>query len=130
MVAEHPGLHGPPPVLEGPENAGPRPPGFGCRLAELLRGIPLVGKTAAAFFALVFVELMGLILSLGVFWYAPEVLVLLWIAEKILLFLAVLAAALMCRKLLLGGRALAAGDLAYQVDTRAWCWTSKPTERT
>ena len=92
--------------------------GFGCRLAELLWGIPLVGKTAAAFFALVFVELMGLILSLGVFWYAPEVLVLLWIAEKILLFLAVLAAALMCRKLLLGGRALAAGDLSYQVDTK------------
>ena len=92
--------------------------GFGCRLAELLRGIPLVGKTAAAFFALVFVELVGLILSLGVFWYAPEVLVLLWIAEKILLFLLVLAAALMCRKLLLGGRALAAGDLAYQVDTK------------
>ena len=92
--------------------------GFGCRLAELLWGIPLVGKTAAAFFALVFVELMGLILSLGVFWYAPEVLALLWIAEKILLFLAVLAAALMCRKLLLGGRALAAGDLSYQVDTK------------
>ena len=92
--------------------------GFGCRLAELLRGIPLVGKTAAAFFALVFVELMGLILSLGVFWYAPEVLVLLWVAEKILLFLAVLAAALMCRRLLLGGRALAAGDLSYQVDTK------------
>ena len=92
--------------------------GFGCRLAELLRGIPLVGKTAAAFFALVFVELVGLILSLGVFWYAPEVLVLLWVAEKILLFLAVLAAALMCRRLLLGGRALAAGDLSYQVDTK------------
>ena len=91
--------------------------GFGCRLAELFRGIPLVGKTMAAFFALAFVELVGLIFSLGVFWYAPEVLVLLWIAEKVLLFLLVLAAALMCRKLLLGGRALAAGDLAYQVDT-------------
>ena len=92
--------------------------GFGCRLAELFRGIPLVGKTMAAFFALAFVELVGLIFSLGVFWYAPEVLVLLWIAEKILLFLLVLAAALMCRKLLLGGRALAAGDLSYQVDTK------------
>ena len=41
----------------------------------------------------------------------------LWVLEKSLLFLAVLAVALMCRKLLLGGRALAAGDLAYQVDT-------------
>ena len=44
-------------------------------------------------------------------------LALLWIFEKLLLLLAVLALALMCRKLLLGGRALAAGDLSYQVDT-------------
>ena len=61
-------------------------------------------------------EGLGILVSLGFFW-SWGVLAFLWVLEKILLFLAVLAVALMCRKLLLGGRALAAGDLAYQVDT-------------
>ena len=86
-------------------------------LAGLLGSVPLVGKTMAVFFGVVLVELVGLIFSVGFVWYAPEVLILLWIAEKVVLFLLALAVALMCRKLLLGGRALAAGDLSYQVDT-------------
>lgn len=85
-------------------------------LAGLLGGIPLVGKTVLIFLGLCVLEGLGILVSLGFFW-SWGVLAFLWVLEKILLFLAVLAVALMCRKLLLGGRALAAGDLAYQVDT-------------
>ena len=85
-------------------------------LAGLLGGIPLVGKTVLIFLGLCVLEGLGILVSSGFFW-SWGVLAFLWVLEKILLFLAVLAVALMCRKLLLGGRALAAGDLAYQVDT-------------
>ena len=85
-------------------------------LAGLLGGIPLVGKTVLIFLGLCVLEGFGILVSLGFFW-SWGVLAFLWVLEKILLFLTVLAVALMCRKLLLGGRALAAGDLAYQVDT-------------
>ena len=85
-------------------------------LAGLLGGIPLVGKTVLIFLGLCVLEGLGILVSLGFFW-SWGVLAFLWVVEKLLLFLAVLAVALMCRKLLLGGRALAAGDLAYQVDT-------------
>ena len=88
----------------------------GCGLAGLLGGIPLVGKTVLIFLGLCVLEGLGILVSLGFFW-SWGVLAFLWVMEKILLFLAVLAVALMCRKLLLGGRALAAGDLTYQVDT-------------
>ena len=85
-------------------------------LAGLLGGVPLVGKTVLIFLGLCVLEGLGILVSLGFFW-SWGVLAFLWVVEKLLLFLAVLAVALMCRKLLLGGRALAAGDLAYQVDT-------------
>lgn len=85
-------------------------------LAGLLGGVPLVGKTVLIFLGLCILEGLGILVSLGFFW-SWGVLAFLWVLEKLLLFLAVLAVALMCRKLLLGGRALAAGDLAYQVDT-------------
>ncbi len=84
-------------------------------LAGLLRGVPLVGKTVLVFLGLCVLEGLGILFSM--FAWSWGLLALLWIFEKILLLLAVLALALMCRKLLLGGRALAAGDLSYQVDT-------------
>lgn len=86
-------------------------------LAGLLGGVPLVGKTVLIFLGLCILEGLGILVSLGFFW-SWGVLALLWVLEKLLLFLAVLAVALMCRRLLLGGRALAAGDLSYQVDTK------------
>lgn len=89
---------------------------LGRGLTDLLGGIPQVGKTVLIFLGLCVLEGLGILVSLGVFW-SWGLLAFLWVVEKILLFLAVLAVALMCRKLLLGGRALAAGDLSYQVDT-------------
>ena len=90
--------------------------GLGRGLTGLLGGIPLVGKTVLAFLGLCILEGLGLMICYAGWSWA--LLAFLWIAEKILLFLVVAAVALMCRKLLLGGRALAAGDLAYQVDTK------------
>lgn len=84
-------------------------------LAGLLHNVPLVGKTVLVFLGLCVLEGLGILF--GMFAWSWGLLALLWIFEKLLLFLAVLAVALMCRKLLLGGRALAAGDLSYQVDT-------------
>ena len=85
-------------------------------LAGLLGGVPLVGKTVLIFLGLCILEGLGILVSLG-FFLSWGVLAFLWVVEKLLLFLLALAVALMCRKLLLGGRALAAGDLSYQVDT-------------
>lgn len=93
--------------------SGLRAAGHG--LAGLLRGVPLVGKTVLVFLGLCVLEGLGILFSM--FAWSWGLLALLWIFEKLLLLLAVLALALMCRKLLLGGRALAAGDLSYQVDT-------------
>lgn len=84
-------------------------------LAGLFRSVPLVGKTVLVFLGLCVLEGLGILFSM--FAWSWGLLALLWIFEKLLLLLAVLALALMCRKLLLGGRALAAGDLSYQVDT-------------
>lgn len=84
-------------------------------LAGLLHNVPLVGKTVLVFLGLCVLEGLGILFSM--FAWSWGLLALLWIFEKLLLLLAVLALTLMCRKLLLGGRALAAGDLSYQVDT-------------
>ena len=84
-------------------------------LAGLLGGVPLVGKTVLVFLGLCVLEALGFLFCL--FAWSWGLMAFLWVLEKLLLFLAVAAVALMCRKLLLGGRALAAGDLSYQVDT-------------
>ena len=88
----------------------------------------LVGKTVLVFLGLCVLEGLGILFSM--FAWSWGLLALLWIFEKLLLLLAVLALALMCRKLLLGGRALAAGDLSYQVDTSRMVLDFNPTART
>ena len=88
---------------------------LGRGLAGLLGGVPLVGKTVLVFLGLCVLEGLGLMFCYAA--WSWGLLAFLWVLGKLLLFLAVLAIALICRKLLLGGRALAAGDLSYQVDT-------------
>ena len=80
---------------------------------NLLAGIPLVWKTALCVLALSFAEFLGLIaLTEGV----DEVLWL-FLLEKAVLIAAAVWFSLCLRKLQKGGRALAAGDLAYHTDT-------------
>ena len=69
-------------------------------LAGLLHNVPLVGKTVLVFLGLCVLEGLGILFSM--FAWSWGLLALLWIFEKLLLLLAVLALALMCRKLLLG----------------------------
>ncbi len=93
--------------------------GGGCR--AVLRGFPLIWKVALAFGVLCGLELLGI----AVTYWATEVLILLWVLEKLILLPAVLYLALVLRKLQKGGRALAQGDLTYQVDTSRMIWDLK-----
>ncbi len=85
-----------------------------CWIGRLLRGLPLVWKTAIVLLAIAFLEFTGLMM----FRRNTEVLLAAWLAEKLLLGAAVLWIALTLRKLQRGGQALAAGDLSYRTDTR------------
>jgi len=83
-------------------------------LGRLLMRIPLVWATVAVYLGICFLEFLGLcrftrIDAAGGF---------LWILEKIVLFLAVLYVALVCRRLLEASRELAEGHGGYRVDTR------------
>ncbi len=89
--------------------------GFGM---SLLRGLPLIWKTAAAVSGICLLELFGIFL-VG---RDTEFLVSLWVIEKAVLVPAVLYLALMLRRLQKSGAALAAGDLAYHTDTKAMLW--------
>ena len=80
---------------------------------EILSHLPLLWKTAA-----IYLTISGLTLLLVCFNYGElDNLIILWCVENLLLFPAVLASALMMRKLLLAGKKLAEGDMAHQVDT-------------
>ena len=88
-------------------------------VGRLLRGLPLVWKTALALFGIALLEFLGIV---GVH-YDPERLLLLWAMEKLVLGAAVLWIALTLRRLQKAGEALAAGDLNYRTDTRHMFWS-------
>ena len=87
-------------------------------IASLFRGIPLVWKTATVYCALALLEVLFILMC----WWETDVLMVLWLLEKLLLFPVVLYCALVLRRLQKGGEALAAGDLSYQVDTKRMFW--------
>ena len=90
-------------------------------LGSLLRSLPLVWKTALGLGVLCILEFFGIAL----FHYDTDMLLFCWFAEKLVLIPAVLYLALMLRRLQAGGRALAAGDLGHQTDTRRLLWDFK-----
>ena len=86
-----------------------------CRfLLSLIRGLPLVWKSALAIGALTLLEFLALIMTI----YEPPVLAFLFCLEKLFLIPAILYVVLCLRKLQQGGAALAGGDLSYQTDTK------------
>lgn len=89
----------------------------------VIRGLPLVKKTAVFFLIICFVELM-IYLIFGNYDNAGA-----WIAvsllEKVILGGCLIHAALILRRLQKGGEALARGDLSYQVDTDRMFWDFK-----
>lgn len=90
-------------------------------MVSLCRGIPLVWKTALGLAAIAFIE----VLVIAGAYCEEDVLLTFWFVKYLLLVPLVLYAALMLRKLQKGGKALASGDLAYQVDTKRMFWDFK-----
>jgi len=90
-------------------------------MVSLCRGIPLVWKTALGLTAVALLELLVLAGAYCEF----DVLLTFWFGKYLVLVPLVLHVALMLRKLQKGGRALASGDLGYQVDTRRMFWDFK-----
>ena len=90
-------------------------------VVSLCRGIPLVWKTALGLAAIAFMEL----LIIAGAYCELDVLMTFWFGKHLVLVPLVLYGALMLRKLQKGGKALAAGDLGYQVDTKRMFWDFK-----
>ena len=86
---------------------------LGALLLSIGKGLPLIWKTALIYVGINALELVLLLYN----WGELDNLVILWAVKNVILFPAILYAALMMRKLQKAGRALAEGDLNYQVDT-------------
>lgn len=82
-------------------------------IVKLIRGIPMVWRTALLCLAVCVVEFFGLIL----FYNDRVVLLFFWAIEKFILCGAITFVALMCKELQEGSEALADGDLNYKLDT-------------
>lgn len=82
-------------------------------IVKLIRGIPMVWRTALLCLAVCVAEFFGLIL----FYNDTDVLLFFWAIEKFILCGAITFVALMCKELQEGSEALADGDLNYKLDT-------------
>ena len=82
-------------------------------IVKLIRGIPMVWRTALLCLAVCVVEFFGLML----FYNDTDVLLFFWAIEKFILCGAITFVALMCKELQEGSEALANGDLNYKLDT-------------
>lgn len=82
-------------------------------IVKLIRGIPMVWRTALLCLAVCVAEFFGLIL----FYNDRVVLLFFWAIEKFILCGAITFVALMCKELQEGSEALADGDLNYKLDT-------------
>ena len=93
-----------------------------CRgMISLCRGIPLVWKTALGLAVIALIE----VLVIAGAYCEEDVLLTFWFVKHLVLVPLVLYVALMLRKLQKGGKALASGDLGYQVDTKRMFWDFK-----
>ena len=90
-------------------------------VVSLCRGIPLVWKTALGLAAIALIE----VLVIAGAYCEEDVLLTFWFVKHLVLVPWVLYVALMLRKLQKGGKALASGDLGYQVDTKRMFWDFK-----
>ncbi len=82
-------------------------------IVKLIRGIPMVWRTALLCLAVCVAEFFGLML----FYNDTDVLLFFWAIEKFILCGAITFVALMCKELQEGSEALADGDLNYKLDT-------------
>ncbi len=82
--------------------------------ATLAAGIPLVWKIMVLFLGLSLVEFMVIL----VYSWEAGPLIRWWLLEKVMFLPLVLAVSLMLRRLEQGGKAIAEGDLNYQIETK------------
>lgn len=92
-------------------------------LWSVVRALPLIRKTVAAFLLLCLIEIY-IYLVFGDSYFTADYLTAFFF-EKLLLGGALLYAVMNLRRLQEGGQALADGDLAYQVDTSRMLWDFK-----
>lgn len=92
-----------------------------CFNMSLIRGIPLIWRTGLIFIAISALEAILIICSDG----EQEVMLALWLIEKIILLPVILYIALSLRRLQKSGAALANGDLSYHTDTKGMFWDFK-----
>lgn len=90
-------------------------------IMTLCRSIPLVWKTALTLAIIALIEVLIIVGTYG----SPYTQIIFWFGKHLVLVPLVLYAALMLRKLQKGGKALASGDLASQVDTKGMFWDFK-----
>ena len=90
-------------------------------VVSLCGAIPLVWKTALGLAAIALIEVLVIAGAYCEF----DVLMTFWFVKHLVLVPLVLYVALMLRKLQKGGKALASGDLGYQVDTKRMFWDFK-----
>lgn len=90
-------------------------------MMHLCRSIPLVWKTALALAIIALVEIFVIVGA----YCELDVLMTFWFGKHLVIVPLILYAALMLRKLQKGGKALASGDLAAQVDTKGMFWDFK-----
>ena len=88
--------------------------GLAVILGRLFKNLPFAYHALAIFLPLCFVELAVIL-----YCRSPEIdiLLLFWLLEKALMLAGILYLTMVCRKLMLGGEAIAQGDLSYHVDT-------------
>lgn len=87
--------------------------GFFRGIVKLIRGIPVVWRTALLCLMICLAEFLGLIM----FYHNTGVLLFFWAIEKFILCGAITFVALMCKELQEGSEALADGDLNHKLDT-------------
>ena len=88
---------------------------------EVVRGIPMVWRTAMMLFVLMILEYVAICLSYNDF----EDLILFWLVEKFLLIPIVLFGVITMKRLRIAGEELAAGNMEHKVKTEGLYWDFK-----
>ena len=88
---------------------------------EVVRGIPMVWRTAMMLFLLTILEYVAICLSYNDF----EDLILFWLVEKFLLIPIVLFGVITMKRLRIAGEELAAGNMEHKVKTEGLYWDFK-----
>lgn len=90
-------------------------------IKKVFLNLPLLWKTAAVLAAVSLIELIFILAC----WLETDVLLMFWLAEKMIMVPAVMWVSICLRKLQAAGEALADGDLEYKADTKGTFWDFK-----